>query len=142
MEDDHSEEWLIQSDERQEDTCAESHHSTRDRDIVRLVVVCSIIGSIPALESHLYRQRVKHGHGLLARPIRHHIGICCGVSVRVRVEEIVVIIALLNHPNDNEDDDVQEVFLNEETSDGRADTWSMQAAIAIDCRVNGHYDVE
>lgn len=84
---------------------------------------------------------MKHGHGLLC------CRICCGsvrsvLRVCVRVEQVIVIVALLNHPNDDEDNDVQEVFLDEEAADWGTDTGPVQASVAVDGGVDGDNYVE
>ena len=58
------------------------------------------------------------------------------------IEQVVVIVALLDHPNDDEDDDVQKVFLDEETSDLGRNSRSVQSSVTVDCRVNSHDDVQ
>ena len=74
--------------------------------------------------------------------LRHLICFIVVKTLGHRIEQVVVIVALLDHPNDYEDDDVQKVFLNEETSDLGRDSRSVQSSVTVDCRVNSHDDVQ
>lgn len=60
----------------------------------------------------------------------------------LRIEQVVVIVALLDHPNDDEDDDVQKVLLQEEVPYGSTDPRPVQPTITVDGGVDGHDDVE
>ena len=84
---------------------------------------------------------MKHGHSLRFRTSWYS---CVGavVGARVRIEEIVIIVTLLDHPNDDEDDDVQEMFLDEQTAHWCTNTRSVQSSVAVDSRVDGDDDVE
>ena len=64
------------------------------------------------------------------------------LPISIRVEEIVIIVALLDHPDDDEDDDVEKVFFDKETADRRTNSRSVQSAVAVHCRVDGNYDVQ
>ena len=74
--------------------------------------------------------------------LRHLICFIVVETLGHRIEQVVVIVALLDHPNDDEDDDVQKVFLDEETSDLGRNSRSVQSSVTVDCRVNSHDDVQ
>ena len=81
---------------------------------------------------------MQHGQGLLAGTVHRAVR----GTTSIWIEQVVVIIALLDHPDDNEDNDVQEVLLDEETPDRCTDPRPVQAAIAVDSRVDGDDDVQ
>ena len=63
-------------------------------------------------------------------------------SAARRVEQVEIVIGLLDHPNNDEDNNVKEVFLDEETPDGGGYTWPVQPAIAVDRGVDSHDDIQ
>ena len=83
---------------------------------------------------------MKHGHGLRVTLCHSCIGVVVGA--RVWIEQIVIVIALLDHPNDDEDNDVQEVLLDEQTAYRCANARSVQSSVTVDGRVDGHNNIE
>ena len=47
------------------------------------------------------------------------------------IEKIVVIAALLNHPNHNKDHNIEKMFLKEEVADCPTDSRPVQSSIAV-----------
>ena len=48
------------------------------------------------------------------------------------IEEIVVIAALLNHPNDDKDHNIEKMLFKEEVADRPTNSWPMQSSITVD----------
>ena len=58
----------------------------------------------------------------------------CGLIILLllrRIEKIVVIAALLNHPNDDKDDYIEKMLFKEEVADCPAYSWPMQSSVAV-----------
>ena len=87
-------------------------------------------------------QRVRR-HSLIAENVVI-AGVFVFVSVKVLdrwIEQVVIIVTLLDHPDNDENYDIQEVLLDEEVSNGCTNARPVQSSVAVHGRVDGHHDV-
>ena len=54
------------------------------------------------------------------------------------IEKRVVVITLLDHPEQDKDDNVEEILAQEKTSHFATHSWPVQSSVAIDSGINGH----
>jgi len=65
----------------------------------------------------------------------------CIIFINVRIEEFIVVLTLLDGPDHDEDDDVEEVLLHEQVAHLFTDAGSVEAAVGEDSGEDGDDDV-